>query len=599
LFLFVVPLIALYFFRIRRKKVRVSSVIGWRALVQEEGRSPRWRTWSRHVLLLLQIGLLLLLAIALARPTMRSGASTGQAVVMIVDTSASMGATDIHPTRLDAAVGAALNLVAELDPTDEVMLIAAGPSTDVLVPFTHDHGLLQRALHALAPTEAEGELRESVQLGASLARARPGIEIVVFSDGGGESLAELDAGGVALRMERIGVSADNCGIVSLDLRRSPVSDLERQLFVTITNFGSRPSQASVEVYLEDRLVGMRSLSLEPEVALPLVFELSGSATGEVRVQIRADGDRLSADDVAVALLRPKADRRVLLVEADALTASVLAADNRLEVRAAKADALTPADVAWADAVVISGTVPGVLAGLPMMVMGPFEGGAVRYGPAAQATLRSWERGHATQRFVQWDGVHIARARSVRDDGGLVPVVHGLGGPLLLAGEVRGARVVQLSFDPLESDLPLRVAWPVLLMNTVGWLTESPGGEAAVVPTGQPWVSLTGGSGDPVAWGPEGSAPTARLDGGRLSVEGLDRVGIYGIALDGEVQRVAANLLSSRESRIEPRDPIRDREAVVLEAGWAPGQRALWRLFLSLFLALLAVEWTWFHRRTIP
>ena len=74
----------------------------------------------------------------------------------------------------------------------------------------------------------------------------PGVEVVVLSDGAGADLSTLAPGDAEVRFARVGLRSDNAGITALDLRRSPVNDLDRQLFLTAHNFGSRPAEASVE-----------------------------------------------------------------------------------------------------------------------------------------------------------------------------------------------------------------------------------------------------------------------------------------------------------------------------------------------------------------
>jgi len=112
------------------------------------------------------------------------------------------------------------------------MLVEAGPQTKVRVPFTRDEAVVGLELGRLSVTEAEGDLRPAVQLALSLARSRPGVEVVVLSDGGPGDLGGLALGDAEVRYGRVGDRSDNAGIVALDLRRSPVNDLDRQLFLT-------------------------------------------------------------------------------------------------------------------------------------------------------------------------------------------------------------------------------------------------------------------------------------------------------------------------------------------------------------------------------
>ncbi|MEZ4321197.1 MAG: VWA domain-containing protein [Myxococcota bacterium] len=597
------PIVAMYFLRIRRRRVRVPSLMLWHALQRSERLASPFDRFRKHLLLLLQLLLLAALVLALTRPYLQTEASAFRSIVLVVDTSASMGATDEKPTRLGAAVDKASEILGDLGPSDEVMLIEAGPRTEVRMPFTRDEAQVANALQALAVTEAEGGLREGLQLGLSLARSRPDVEVVVLSDGAGEDLSSLPTGGATVTYLRIGKKDDNAGILALDLRRSPVSELDRQLFVTVEHFGNTAVDATVEVYLDEELVGLRNERLTARAPVSMVFDVDGSKAGVLRVELDAPGDLLPADNVAYAVLGTVSARKVVLVGGDALTARVLRADPRVDLRLASAATATPASLAGADAVLFGAPVPDGMDGLNYAVLSSRYGGPAELGdPLDLPRILGWQRTHPVLRFVDLQGVTIARAASVGNTAGLTPIVDGDGGPLVLAGERGGGRVLQLAFDPFQSDLPMRVAWPVLLLNTVGWLTEETAGasDALLLPAGAPYLRKVASASSTVeVRGPHGTVPTTVNDG-VLRVVDTDHVGVYRVTGGGLDVAFAANLLSEKESRIAPLAALSlgaDTEATA-QANVMSGRRELWRPLLAIALFLLMLEWfAWNRRRT--
>ena len=117
------PLVALYFLKLRRRRVTVPSVLLWQAFEKTERLASPFERFRRNLLLWLQLAVLLLLVLAAARPYLETRVATARSVVLVLDRSASMGATDLRPTRFDAAVQAAGDLVDGLGPSDEAMLI--------------------------------------------------------------------------------------------------------------------------------------------------------------------------------------------------------------------------------------------------------------------------------------------------------------------------------------------------------------------------------------------------------------------------------------------------------------------------------------------
>src|SRR5207244_2846912 len=127
-------------------------------------------------------------------------------------------------------------------------------------------------------------------------------KIVVLSDGGPRDLGAVPVGDASVSYLQVGKADTNAGIVALDLRRSPVSELDRQLFVTARWFGTEAVDGTVEVYLDGALAGLRNARLEPETPASMVFDLPSDATGTLEVHLSAPGDVLPADDHAYAVL---------------------------------------------------------------------------------------------------------------------------------------------------------------------------------------------------------------------------------------------------------------------------------------------------------
>jgi hypothetical protein len=234
-----VPLVAMYFLKLRRHRVKVPSVLLWQQFQKAERLASPFERFRRSLLLLFQLLALLLLVLAASRPFLAADAPTTASIVLVLDVSASMGATDADPYdhRLAQAVARASERVSAMSATDEAMIVVAGPRTEVLVPFTSDRGALTAALDGLEPTEAEGSLRDGLVLAVSMARTRQNVDVAVFSDGGGPPVTDVPTGGATVSLVSVGRSDENTAITAVDLRRSPSSDLLRELFVTVEHLG--------------------------------------------------------------------------------------------------------------------------------------------------------------------------------------------------------------------------------------------------------------------------------------------------------------------------------------------------------------------------
>jgi len=585
------PLLAMYFLKVRRKRVRVPSVLLWAGVVQQQRKARPWDRFRRHDLLWLQLLALLLLTLALARPSVPGRKLLGRSVVWVLDASASMGAMAPSPTRFERARDVVLAEIDRLGPGDEGMILWAGPEPRVAASFTRDTELLSQAVRALEPSSSSASLGGAVDLAAALAIHRPERTIVVVSDGSDRSLDGALSRHPDLRIEEVGRPAANVAITAIDLRRSPTRDLESELFVTLRRFGGATGPVGVEVTLDGELVTTESVELPPDRAVARVYRGLGSAGGLVRVHLET-GDALPADDDAVAWLEPPTRRRVLCVGCTSLTGRALATDDRFDV------VVGAADEPGFDVVVFEDAPVPASPSAPFVALGPPRvGEEAASAEVAWPSATAWKAQHPVLRFVEPGGLLISKARPGGD--AFEPLLESDQGPLITTGVVGGVRGVIVHFRPVDSDLPLRVAYPLLLLNTVGWLTgEEARGTSRTLAAGAPLVREGwGDDGDEVVLRtPDGSERTAPIRDGVARFGALEQVGVYRITGPaGRQERVAANLVSETESDLAVFE-AQATGAVEGQQVRAPGRLPLTRPALGLLAFLLLGEWALYWRK---
>ena len=125
-------------------------------------RAPGWR---RHVPAAILLVALALMLIGLARPQASWSVPEEEAtVVLAIDTSRSMAAKDVHPTRLDAARTAVRRFLDDLPERYRVAVVAFASDARVVAPATHDRLFVRRAVEEL-------RFGEGTALGDAIARA--------------------------------------------------------------------------------------------------------------------------------------------------------------------------------------------------------------------------------------------------------------------------------------------------------------------------------------------------------------------------------------------------------------------------------------------
>ena len=234
LILVVIPLLVLaYIFASRRKNRRGMRFTNTSML---DVVVPRQSQWRRHLAVALSLLSLVTLTAAFARPKTEIDVPRERAtVVLVLDASLSMQATDVQPTRLDAAKEAAVAFVNQLPEKYNIAVVSMAGTASVLVPPTTAHNTVETAIRSIRLQDSTA-IGEGIAAGLSALRQAPQDPddpdavapgaIVLLTDGSNTAgRAPLQAAGEARTAEvpvyTIAYGTEN-GYVELDGKREPV-----------------------------------------------------------------------------------------------------------------------------------------------------------------------------------------------------------------------------------------------------------------------------------------------------------------------------------------------------------------------------------------
>ena len=176
------PLIVLYLLKIRQRRVPVSTIIFWNQVFADRRPRMLWQRLRHPISLLLQLALLGLLALALTDPLVKWQSRSPRRVVIVLDNSASMQATDVEPSRWTWAVSQARRVITQLRPRDQLAIISAGSTPRVEVGLTDHPRTLRQVLHRLQVTDGPTRLPQAIRLAERLLQRHTQPQILVISD---------------------------------------------------------------------------------------------------------------------------------------------------------------------------------------------------------------------------------------------------------------------------------------------------------------------------------------------------------------------------------------------------------------------------------
>jgi Ca-activated chloride channel family protein len=480
--LFLPVVVAMYLLKLRRDRAVVPSTLLWHKLVADVEANAPWQKLRRSLLLLLQLLLVAILAILAARPFVERPAGLAGDIVLVMDTSASMQATDVTPTRLDAAKALAIDALKDLPAGGKVSVVAAGRTAKVVANGTSDLGRVKQAISAIQPTSDVGDLGDALRLASALAARSGDAEILVATDA---ALATPPEGSLEapVRVLQVGRESDNQAIVALAVRTAP-SGLSHSAFVSVANLGLEMVDRRIELYADGRLREARTLTLDPQRRTDVsIDDIDDPDHPASVIEVRLTGkdetssvaaDALAVDDRAWAIVPPAGLRTVLLVsDGDPYLETALSylPDTELYgVTPAKYGAGTKPELF--DLIIFEGFLPAELPDKPILAIAPPRTsplGAVT-GSLTNPGIGGVDASDPILRYVDLSTVHIAEAKRMELPAWARAVIPGpASSPLLYSGSREGRPTAVLAFEPRRSDLPLQVAFPVLLANLAGEL----------------------------------------------------------------------------------------------------------------------------------
>ncbi len=636
-------LVLMYFLKLRRRQVSVPSTLLWKRAVQDLQVNSPFQRIRRNLLLLLQLLLLAGLLLAVARPTFRADAQPGKRVVIMIDHSASMNATDGPggSTRLEAARKAALDLIDSLQSVDAAgggaMIVSFAEQARSPQSFSTDATLLRAYVRAIEPTDQRSRMEEALRLvQPHIGDGDESMVVYVLSDGRLHDAERLALRGAELRYVHIGrtnpAAIDNVAFVALSAQRDYQRPHRVQVFTRLANYGPAPVDVNVSLLVDASVVRVTPVTLpgvpinQPEAGSKgLQFDLI--VPDAALVEVRHDrGDMLDADNRAALVLEPARRLRVLLVtEGNAFLERAIDAvgvQERVNMDPRKYENQDPRRlrrVGWTtgtqrdegfDLIVFDAYAPAQTPPVSSLSFGAAP-------PVADLTLAPHAEGAPrTQAILDWRRDHPLLHRVVLDDvlvqepGRLVMPITGSilataqAGPIMAeVSDDVGVRHVIASFAVLQSNWPFYVSFPVFVQNAVNYLgsggrldagLQYAPGSVAVAPVGHAGAA----SGATVRWrGPVELIATTQAGIAHLPM--FTRAGIYEGASNQPPpwDRVAVNLLDAVESDLRVADTLRvGANPVTGQSRTASIRREVWFWFIAAALAMLVVEWVVYTRR---
>ncbi len=316
-------LIILYFLKLRRRDMEISTTLLWRKAIQDLQANAPFQKLRRNILLLLQLIVLAGVCVALAQPELAGSTLNGDRQVILIDRSGSMTSVDESDgkggktSRLEAAKKQAITLIESMrdggllasDKADSAMIIAFDSQGETLQStFTSDKELLKRRVQEITPRDGPTLLDEAMRLakaqspqriveGRGLIAGEP-MAIHIFSDGRIPDAAKATPGqDDHVEFHKLGQGdATNVGIVGIRSERSFEDPTRLSVFVSLQNNQPLERTVDVEFLIDGAGKGIKTANLPAASKTGLGLNKAQEAQAAARAREAAEAAGGKAPD---------------------------------------------------------------------------------------------------------------------------------------------------------------------------------------------------------------------------------------------------------------------------------------------------------------
>lgn len=599
IFLFLIPVIVLfYFMKLRRKEIPVSSTFLWKKSISDAKVDSFFQKLRLNIILLLQILFIAMVVFALARPYFKSLKNLPPTMIFILDLSASMSAEEAHRSRFEQARDRILSYVDGARRGTSFALITATTRAKMEVSFTPDAQLVRAALRDMEPGDTGTSLEPALLLATSLLKSHPDAHIFLFSDGGGDFPEIWPRYSSLIHYEPIGRAGRNVGIIAFDVR-----EMEKrgswQVFTTVKNFSPEVESTIFTLTIGNVLKEARELTLSPQEEKSYIFQVGTEKGGVLEAHLDIRDSLMSDNKVSAVIPEARTKEIILIPGGNPFMEKLLALLPAYRVtKLSRPQSLksikSPDLVIWE-----SVKVPSIPSGTHLFFNCSLPPELIQQKGTENNPIQiSWDRNHPLTRFLDFSTLSIAEAQKF-----IIPpwgkvLVKSDSCDLLMLLEKDAHRSLVVAFDPYRSDLFLSPIFPIFLCNTLNYLIlKNRAGSSRLVRTEES-ISLEDLNDlkSVKATLPSGRQTSLSLNDRAPFFSDTERSGVYTFKTDTEQISCAANLLNENESKLAVFSPPLPEKPSDKAGLSMPMITEYWKPLVFLALLLLLLEWSCFHRR---
>ncbi len=461
--------------RPKPRQVEIAGLFLWQDAVHETSSGLHIRRIIRKNLpLFLQVFIIVLSALGMAGPKWLYSSQKSGRIILVADVSASMKTVTTKGTRFDQAREKALQLIDGLRKDSKMLIIEAGNKPILKSPFSDDKQHLRQIIADMQPQDVTGKLEKALYMALSFVEPGQNDRICLVTDGAGGEFDRISGMYKDIKPVFISGGTRNIGITRFEFRQELMNEDQYQILLEIKNFNQAETDCPVSLSVDETVIVQKTVRLGPMEKKQLIFPYAGLIAGIAQASLEITDD-FPVDNQAYTVLNKSKDIWVLLVsKGNYYLEKILSAYPNLKVN--RINEIIPSS--WTTQVLSNDIVildritsfPKVNAGSFILIRSFSPSIPIRAkGRIDNPNVLDWDRNHPIMDDLDLSRLRIRSAVLADVDKPARVLIESGETGLMHVYQQNKLRAVFLGFDLSDSDLPLRVAFPVMMSNIFNWL----------------------------------------------------------------------------------------------------------------------------------
>lgn len=467
--LILIPIIILlYMLKQKAKEYPFSSSMLWKEIYNNIEATKPWDKLKKNLLMFIQILTVLLLIFALMAPYLKTGGNRYNNVVLVIDTSASMGIRyNEQRTRLEEAIERACDYVDSLGETTQVTIVTSDQEAGILKTNVTDKAELKKVLRGLTVTDLSGDTSAAISVVESMTGQWEQYDAVFLTDTP-VSLGNLEARVINLYTDYKNLSMD---YVSYGTVYDEAGNPSLTVIGKITNDTGEDVTTDVNLYCDDQLLMVQSVRVPAASSQVFYFE-QVNATGRVLMAEINNPDDLMADNKAYATFNAEGEKKVLLVTQDNMFLEKAVVNiNWVDLYKTNQISAVGQNETF-DLYIFDGMLPDTLPEQGnILYINPSSGEDITVAKSISNVSLSLLETKITQ-YVENFSFGVSEAKEYERPLWADSFLSSGEGCVGYFGENGGRRIAVLGFDIHHSDFALQAEFPILISNLMDYMMVS-------------------------------------------------------------------------------------------------------------------------------